>query len=56
MFPHVRFLRGYKHLLPVVSVINNKSQFDRVKGAFDTAIMGFFRDLDVWMFFAEVLE
>lgn len=33
----------YKHLLPVVSIINNKTHFDRVLTAFDTAIMGFFQ-------------
>lgn len=42
-------LRGYKHLLPVVSTINDRAQFERLKGAFDTAIIGFFRDLvGVW--------
>eukprot|EP00913_Durusdinium_trenchii_P013490 g12668.t1 len=39
----------YKHLLPVVSTINDRAQFERLKGAFDTAIIGFFRDLvGVW--------
>ena len=32
----------YKHLLPVVTMIDNQSHFERVRTAFDTAIMGFF--------------
>lgn len=32
----------YKHLLPVVSVIEGRESFERVTSAFDTAIMGFF--------------
>ena len=32
----------YKHLLPVVSEVANKTHFDRVTTAFDTAIVGFF--------------
>eukprot|EP00439_Symbiodinium_sp_Y106_P039335 s4157_g4.t2 len=41
----------YKHLLPVVSEVANKTQFDRVTTAFDTAIMGFFhleKSQDPW--------
>ncbi|CAK9067557.1 Protein disulfide-isomerase 2 (PDI2) [Durusdinium trenchii] len=41
----------YKHLLPVVSTINDRAQFERLKGAFDTAIIGFFRQeksSDAW--------
>ncbi|CAJ1372070.1 unnamed protein product [Effrenium voratum] len=41
----------YKHLLPVVSEIANRSQFERVRSAFDTAIMGFFqgtKESDQW--------
>ena len=41
----------YKHLLPVVSEVANKTQFDRVTTAFDTAIMGFFhleKSQDAW--------
>eukprot|EP00930_Biecheleria_cincta_P032798 TRINITY_DN22736_c0_g1_i1.p1 TRINITY_DN22736_c0_g1~~TRINITY_DN22736_c0_g1_i1.p1 ORF type:complete len:1599 (+),score=379.90 TRINITY_DN22736_c0_g1_i1:30-4826(+) len=41
----------YKHLVPVVSEVNNKTQLDRVTSAFDTAIVGFFggtRQDDPW--------
>jgi len=33
----------YKHLLPVVNIVEDKGTFDRVTSAFDTAIVGFFR-------------
>eukprot|EP00931_Biecheleriopsis_adriatica_P085816 TRINITY_DN60604_c0_g1_i1.p1 TRINITY_DN60604_c0_g1~~TRINITY_DN60604_c0_g1_i1.p1 ORF type:complete len:1602 (-),score=424.61 TRINITY_DN60604_c0_g1_i1:26-4804(-) len=33
----------YKHLLPVVSEVQNQSQFERVTSAFDTAMVGFFK-------------
>jgi len=33
----------YKHLLPVVSEVEDKGMLDRVTSAFDTAIVGFFR-------------
>lgn len=41
----------YKHLLPVVSVVQDKDHFDRVTSAFDTAIVGFFKSgksEDLW--------
>jgi len=41
----------YKHLLPVVNVVEDKDTFTRVTSAFDTAIMGFFKGVkgeDTW--------
>mmetsp|Transcript_90781 Transcript_90781/g.157034 ORF Transcript_90781/g.157034 Transcript_90781/m.157034 type:complete len:1612 (-) Transcript_90781:46-4881(-) len=41
----------YKHLLPVVSIVDEKDMFDRVTSAFDTAIVGFFigtKEEDSW--------
>merc|ERR1719247_1400998 len=41
----------YKHLLPVVSIVEDKDRLDRVTSAFDTAIVGFFkgaRGEDTW--------
>jgi len=41
----------YKHLLSVVSVVEDKDMFDRVTSAFDTAIVGFFKgskEEDTW--------
>lgn len=41
----------YKHLLPVVSIVDDKDMFDRLNSAFETAIVGFFfgsKEEDAW--------